>query len=690
VDRRRYLPAEKRTKIVKSICPMCLKCCGLDAHVKNGELVKVTAMKEHPFNRLCVKAGATIDWLYSKERITHPLKKAHQGWEEISWDEAFEAIAAKLEGIKKNYGAKALVVNLGNPFIGNHVPMVAKRFCSLYGTPNYTSGASVCFAAKGIGHGLSLSSRMLPLFPSFTNTRCVIVWGTNPEQCDVNQARDISLARRQGAKLVVIDPRKIPLAEEADIYAQIRPGTDGALALGLLNVIVGEELYDKEFVENWTAGFDKLREHIIRYSPEVIERITWVPAETTRQIARTYSASIPATITQGVSLDHCTSGVETSRAISILIAITGNLDARGGNTYSSPLKQASLRIKGNVSLDEAIGVRYPIFGKFTSETTSMPVPDAVVTERPYPVKALIIQGSNPVLTWPNAKKVIDAFKKLDLLVVSDLFMTETAKFADIFLPAATFFEEEMLKDYTMNGLPLIALGNKAVELQGNCLEDWKIWAELGKKMGYASYFPWQSADELFNTLLEPTGITLDQLKRKPGGIVFHELGQKDYLKRGLATLSGKVEIFSQIMADHGYNPPPTFTNPAENLISQPALEDEYPFLLISGTRVGAYTHSRFRNIKRLRKLAPEPLAEINSNRAKEMGIGNDDMVLIESPEGRIKLKAKLTQDIHTDVVSIQHGWKEANANILTSDEVRDPISAYPVLKAAVCRVAKAG
>jgi anaerobic selenocysteine-containing dehydrogenase len=684
------LSTVKNTKIVKSICSACLKCCGLNAHVENGKLVKVTGMKEHPFNRLCVKAGEAIDWLYSKERITHPLKKTHQGWEEISWGEAFEAIAAKLEYTKENYGAKALVVNLGNPFIGNHVPMVAKRFCSLYGTPNYTSGASLCFAAKGIGHGLSLSNRMLPLFPSFTGTHCVVVWGINPEQCDVNQARDISLARRQGAKLVVIDPRKIPLAKEADIYAQVRPGTDGALALGLLNVIVGEELYNKEFVEKWTVGFGRLREHVTRYSPEIVERITWVPAETTRKIARIYSTSIPATITQGVSLDHCTSGVETSRAISILIAITGNLDVRGGNTYNSPLKQASLRIKGNVSLDEAIGIQYPIFGKFTGETTSMPVPGAVVTERPYPVKALIVQGSNPVLTWPNTKKVIDAFKKLDLLVVSDLFMTETAKLADIFLPAATFFEEEMLKDYTMNGLPLIALGNKAVELQGNCLEDWKIWAELGKKMGYASYFPWQSADELFDTLLGPTSITLDQLKRKPGGIVFHELGQKDYLKQGLATPSGKVEVFSQLMADHGYNPLPIFTDPAEGLISQPALEDKYPFLLISGTRVNAYTHSRFRDIKRLRKLAPEPLAEINSGRAEEIGIGNDDMVLIESPEGSIKLKAKLTQDIHPDVVSIQHGWKEANANVLTSDEVRDPVSAYPVFKASMCRVVKSG
>lgn len=678
------------TKIVKSICPLCLKCCGVDAHVKDGELVKVTGMKEHPFNRLCVKARATSDWLYSKERITHPLKKVRQTWKEISWDEAFETIAAKLKYIKENYEAKALVVHLGNPFIGSHVPMVAKRFCSLYGTPNYTSGASHCFAAKGIGHGLSLSNRMLPLFSSYVDTRCVVVWGINPEQSDINQARDISLARRQGAKLIVIDPRRIPLAKEADIYAQIRPGTDSALALGLLNVIIGEELYNKEFVEKWTVGFDKLREHVKRYSPEVTERITWVPAETIRQLARMYANSKPATITQGVPLDHCTNGVETSRAISILITITGNLDVHGGNTYNPPLKQASLRIKGNVSVDEAIGAVYPIFGKFTGETTSMPVPDAIITEKPYPVKALIVQGGNPVLTWPNTNKVIDAFQKLDLLVVSDLFMTETAKLADIFLPAASFFEEEILKEYTTNGLPLITLGNKAIEPLGDCLEDWKVWAELGKRMGYDSYFPWQSADELFDTLLKPTGITLGQLKENPGGVVFHELGQKDYLKQGLATPSGKVEIFSQVMADYGYNPLPTFTEPLESLVGQSALANKYPSILISGPRISVYTHSRFRNIGRLRKLVPEPLVEINSDSAKEMGIGNGDTVIIESPRGNVKLRTKLTEDIHPKVVSIQHGWNEANANILTDDERRDPISAYPGFKSVICRVTKAG
>ncbi|GAG63346.1 unnamed protein product, partial [marine sediment metagenome] len=199
----------------------------------------------------------------------------------------------------------------------------------------------------------------------------------------------------------MVDPRATPLAKRADIHIQIRPGTDCALALGLLNVIIAEELYDADFVNNWTFGFDELKEQVRKYSPEVVERIAWVPAKAIRQFARMYATNKPAAITQGVSLDHCINGVQNSRAISILIAITGNLDILGGNIYNSPLRQASLRVKGRVSVDEAIGARYPIFSKFTGETTSMPVTDAIISGKPYPVKALIVQGCNPALTWPD-------------------------------------------------------------------------------------------------------------------------------------------------------------------------------------------------------------------------------------------------------------------------------------------------
>jgi anaerobic selenocysteine-containing dehydrogenase len=677
------MPGKNDTRVVKSICRICGNCCGIDAHVENGRLVKVGAMKEHPINRLCVKAQAIPDLLYSPQRITHPMRKVGGAWHEISWEEALDIITDKLVGIKGRYGAKTLVVHLGEPMVGTEVPEMAVRFCSLYGTPNYTSGASLCFAARGIGHGLSISRRMSPLSPSYENTRCVVVWGHNPKQSNVGEEANILSAQKRGAKLIVVDPRATPLAKKADLHIPVRPGTDCALALGLLNVIIAEELYDKAFVEKWTFGFDKLKEHVREYSPEVVGKITWVPADKVRHFARMYAASKPATVTQGVSLDHCINGVQNSRAISILIAITGNLDILGGNTYNSPLKQASLRIKGRVSLDEAIGVQYPIFNKFTGETTAMPVAEAIISGEPYPVKALIVQGCNPALTWPDSHKVRQAFEKLDLLVVSDLFLTETARLADIFLPATAFPERKIIKDYPSEGLVMVS--NKAVEPPSGCLEDWQLWAELGRKMGYADYFPWRNTDELFAYLLKPSGITLEQLEQNPAGILYRQLNrQRKYEPDGFDTPSGKVELFSPTMADYGYDPLPTFTQPAESS------DERYPFTLITGTRVVAFMHSQHRHIARLRKLVPQPLLEINPDPAKNLGIVDGEPVVVESPKGSITLQARITPTLHPQVLSLQHGWDEANANILTDNEPHDPISGYPAFKTVLCQVRKIG
>lgn len=667
------------TRIIKSLCHICLSCCGIDAHVEDDRLVKVTPMKEHPVNRLCVKASSIPSLLYSPQRVTHPMKKVNGTWQEVSRDEAFDFIGDKLAGIKENYGAKALVVHLGEPVIGTEVPRVAARFCSLYGTPNYTTGASLCFAAKGIGHGLSLGGHMLPLFPSYEDTRCMVVWGHNPQESRVGEAADILAARKKGASLIVVDPRVTPLAKRADIHLQVRPGTDCALALGLLNVVVAEGLYDEDFVSNWTSGFDRLKEHVGKYSPEVVEEITWVPAGVVREVARLYAASKPAAISQGVALDHCPSGVQTSRAISILIAITGNLDVSGGNIYNFPLRQTNLRVKGNVSVGDAIGAEYPLFGKFTSETTAMPVTRAILTGKPYPVKALIIQASNPALTWPNTGRVKEAFSKLDLLVVSDLFMTETARLADIFLPAVAFPEKRIVKDYVFDGLPLIALSERVVNPPAGSLEDWQLWSGLGGKMGYADYFPWQSADELLSHLLEPSGITLKQLEENPGGIMYHPPEQRrKYEEKGLDTPSGKVELFSRTMADYGYSPLPVF--------DMPETADGYPFVLVTGTRVVAFMHSQMRDVDRLRELVPYPVVEINTATAGSLGIADGGWVTVKSPLGAIRLRARVTPDIHPRVLSLQHGWDEANANILTSDEDNDPISDYPAFRTVPCQV----
>jgi len=676
-------------KTAKTICTLCPISCGLEVQVREGKITGIAEMKEHPLRRICIKARGLIDWVYAPERVTSPMRRTNGNWQQISWDEALGVVADKLSQIKEGYGAKALVVHLGYPFIASHTSRLASRFCSIYGSPNFTTGDSLCFMARAIGHGLTCNHAGLPLLPNFRSTKCMVIWGSNPPQSNIMMTAAITSARKQGAKLIVIDPRATPLAKRADIYAQIRPGTDCALALGLLNVIIAEELYDKPFVQEWTVGFEQLLEHVKDYPPEKVAAITWVPKETIEDIARSYAQNKPATIAQGVSLDHCINGVQTSRAVATLIAITGNIDIPGGNVYNQPLKQASLRVKGRVSVEDAIGADYPLFTKFTRETTAMPVPDAIISGKPYPIKALIVQGSNPILTWPNSNKVKEALSKLELLVVIDPLMTETAKLAHIFLPAATFLEGKILKDYGVPALPMIVRGEQAIAPLGGSLPDWKIWCELGRRMGYGEYFPWQDEDELFEYLLQPTGITLDQLKARPGGVFYRPRERQKYLREGFNTPSGKVEIYSKIMEDHGYPPLPTFEEPAESPLRQPDLAEKYPLIVTTGVRINAFTHSQHRNVATLRRRCPEPFVEINAKTAKSLEIVNGDMVTLETGRGSIELKASLSEDIHPMVLSIQHGWSEANANILTDDR-RDPVSGYPGLRSILCRATKAG
>jgi anaerobic selenocysteine-containing dehydrogenase len=683
---------EENSKVVKSMCGMCPTCCGIDVFVKDGKIKEVSGMKEHFLGNLCIKGKkGMIDWQYSDQRLLTPLKNTDGGWEEISWDEAFTLITDKLTDIKQRYGARSLAVHVGFPFIDTNVEKLIRRFCDVYGSPNYTSGSSFCNMARRIGTGLTFNHHGILPIANYSGARCMILWGSNPPHTlSPKVGGAIFSMKNKGSHLIVVNPRTIDLAKKADIHAQIRPGTDCALALGLLNVIVMEELYDREFVQNWTIGFDALAEHIKDYPPEKVEKMTWVPADMIRNIARIYANSKPATIHEGISLDHCTNGIQAIRAVSLLIAITGNFDVHGGDRYTLPLQWSDLRLREKVADELPIDQgKYPLFNKFVhDEVHTLPVLDGILHEEPYPIKALIFEASNPAITWPNANKVKKAFEKLDFMVVIDLFMTETAKYADIVLPATTFLERDDLHMYL--GIPVVQLRRQAVEPPESCMDDWRIWAEMGKRMGYEEYFPWNSSDELFESILEPTNVTLRDLKEKSNGLFYSPKSEpKRYLKEGFNTPSGKAELYSDMMAKHGYDPLPSYKEPAESPISRPDIASHYPLILITGPRHAAFTHSQFRNVASLRKYLPEPLVEINPHTAWDLGIADGDKVALQSPRGSIKLKARLTEEIHHQVVSVLHGWGgEANANLLTDDEERDPISGYPGFRSLLCKVAK--
>jgi len=681
-------------RITKAVCNLCSNHCGINVHVENGKIVKVDGMQEHPFHNLCVRAYALPEAVHSSDRLTTPLKKVAGDFKEVSWDEAFTFIVDKLLNIRQKYGAKAVVPWLGvATVVSPAIKAITRRFADLYGTPNYASGTTYCFLARVVGSFLTCGTYPNPDLVS-GETKCIVVWGKNPPNTFASEKDGISTMLGRGAKLIVIDPRRTPLAKKADIYAQIRPGSDCALALGLLNVIIAENLYDKGFVKRWTVGFDKLVNYVKEFSPETVEQITSISADMVKDIARTYAITKPACMDLGISLEHSSNGIQSIRALQILTAITGNMDIAGGNLVLPGVGYQNLRVPQETEDNQDFGSEaFPLFAQIVHEPSSSSLTEAIINDKPYPIKALLVSGANPLVQWPNSSKVKEAFEKLDLLVVMDTFMTDTGEMADVVLPAGTFLETDELRDIYWNheGTPLLAKSNKAIEPIGNAWEDWKIWAELGRRMGYADYFPWKDSNELIAELLKPTNITLERLEQNPGGVYYAERDFQKYLRTGFDTPSGKVEIYSEAMAQHGYDPIPTFHEPVESPISRPDLAEKYPLILMVGPRVLSYTHSQHRNIPSLRRLYPEPLVEINYKTALSLGIANGETVKIENLRGSMIAKAQLTEDIHPRVVSICDGWSNkigANGNCLTDDKAVDPVSGFPEFRSTLCRVTK--
>jgi len=675
---------------VETVCRLCFAKCGMDLYLEEGKVIGVKGSSNNPRNQgyLCSKGKAVTELLYAPDRLRYPMEKKSNTWKRISWDKALDTIAKRLKEIKEKYGAEAVVIHMGQAGVAQDIGGYIQRFCNVFGTPNFSSAGSQCHVAKVIGNALTYGC--LPT-PDHRNTNCIIIWGSNPAFSSPLAMKSILKAKEKGAKLIVIDPRVTPLARKADMHMQIRLGTDGALALGMLNVIISENLYEQEFVKDWTVGFDKLIELAKEYSLEKVAEITWIPASAIRKTARLYGTTKPACIMLGNALEHHTNAVQGIRAISILQAVTGNLDVPGGALFNqgAPLANISLSREHHSKVKPVGVVEHPLFDEFVCQAQANLLSETILSSKPYPVKGMIVTGANPILTWPNAEKTKKALKSLEFLVVMDLFMTETAKLADMVLPAATFLERTEFCDYGRFGtVPCAGLISRAISQQEECWSDWKFWSELARKMDYGEFFPWNNIKEAVDFRLKPLGITVKQLKKEPSGVVYGRKEYRKYEKEGFKTSSGKVEIYSEKLKKLGYDPLPVYNEPDESPASKPDLAKEYPLILTTGARVLEYVHSRFRSIPSLRQRVPEPWVEVHPETAEELSIENGEEVIVESLRGSIEIKAKVTEGIDPRVVHIPHGWDEANANILTDDEARDPISGFPPLRSLLCRVRK--
>jgi len=540
--------------------------------------------------------------------------------------------------------------------------------------------------------------------PDYKNSKCIIIWGRNDRDCKPPLYEEIVYAKEKGAKIIVIDPVQTKLALLADIWLQIKPGYDGILAMSMIHVIISEKLYNQDFVRDWTIGFDKLKVTASHYIPEKIAKTMWLYPEKIRESSRLYAKTKPACIGDGNGIDMHLNVSQISRAISILRALTGNLDKKGGDLIPQPIpfKDIQLREYSPKNI-KPITSEYPLFNQYDKNLgihTMGTLTDTMLREKPYPIKGLIIQGANPAVTMANSKRFLKALAKLELTVVIDLFMTQTAKLADIVLPTTTSFEQTRLNLGSMYSNKVV-LQDKTIKWFENCWPDWKIIFELAKKLGYEKEFPWNSVEEAIDEQLSPAAIATEMLRQNPDGILFQKTRYEKYIKQGFNTPTGKVELYSAKLKKYGYSPLPDFQEAWKN---QPSFYQEkihFPLIGISGKRSNNYVHSQFRNIPFLLKREPEPFVDIHPKDAKKRNISDNDKVKIESPNGKIIMKARISNIVHSGSVRIAWGWGEFNSdynlnklnsdynlNKLTDDEQKDSITSTTSNRTFMCNVVK--
>jgi anaerobic selenocysteine-containing dehydrogenase len=463
----------------------------------------------------------------------------------------------------------------------------------------------------------------------------------------------------------------------------------------MMNVIIDESLVDREFIDQYTTGFVELAEHVKTYTPEKTSRICGVPVEQIYQISRMFAKAGSACIEQGINtLDQHINGFQTSRCLAILQAITGNFNKPGAWCINPFARLTDLRLPVE---GEPIGAsEHPIFRSFWGRTSpygqQMLLPDVLLSGKPYPIKAMLVSGGNPAAAWPDSAKIKEALDQLDLLVVMDLFMTDTAKQAHVVLPVCSSLETVGIAyNYGLTmGIPFMMLSRKVIDPVGESKPDWWIYSRLGEKMGYGQYFPWQSDREVVSHMLEPSGVTLEQLESDDQvGVMF---GRRSYEPpKKIKTPSQKIELYSQSLAEMGQDPLPRHIEPSQSPVRVPELRKKYPYILVTGARIPEYTHWQMKNIPQLRKLAPDPMAWINPRTARESGVSDGEMIEVKTRRGSVKVRASVTEDMMPDVVSLSHGWEgEVNSNLLVETDPRDPVTGYSEFRNVACSIGKTG
>ena len=729
------------SEIKKVACHFCHMNCGMLAHVEDGVVTKVVGDPEHPFNQgaQCARGASVLDHLNHPNRINYPLKRVGARgsgeFERVSWEEALDDIAGRMTDLKTKHGAETISTIGGTNRTDD---FARRRFFNILGSPNVIHTAPDCWIPNFLTETASFGWGAFDA-EAGGGSRCIVVWGHNPGASYLPEMRTMLEARENfGAKIIVIDPRYSETAAKADLWLPIKPGSDNALALAWLNVITQEGLWDWDFVEEWTVGFDELVERVEEYTPEWAAEKTGISAELIAEAARIYAMAKPACIAWGVATDQLGKGSTAgAQARACLRAICGNVDVPGGDVMPGPhptfITDWELELNELLSEDQRakqIGSdrfklnSWPgyqllsdsllkVWGKtipaewFCEANPSM-LYRAMISGEPYPVKAAIVLADNPLISYGNSKLVYEALKSLDLLVTMEYWMTPAALLADYVLPAASWIERPLLT--TTYGVSdwLIASARGCQPLFER-KTDTDFWMELGRKMGQAEYWPWETDEDVFYDRFQNMDHGMDNYDDfvEYVRMDFAPRDYQKYLTKGFATPSGKAELKNSTLEALGYDPLPHYVAPPFSAEAKPELAKSYPVTLIGGGGYMPYFHSEHREITRLRLLSPDPRVAINPSLANKHGIAEGDWVWIETPIGKIKQRAVLTTGIAPDTIQAERGWWfpeketkdpvlmgvfESNVNVVLDDDpdTLDEACGSWCTRGVMCRIAKVG
>jgi anaerobic selenocysteine-containing dehydrogenase len=794
------MAGEQGSRQVPTFCALCVARCGAKATITDGAFAALNPDPSHPTGQaLCVKGKAGPVLVNHPERLLHPLRRTRPkgavdpGWQRITWDEALDTVSARLLALAREDGPESVVFSNASPStsaISDVVDWVT-RLRRAFGSPNHCTYLELCawgrMLAPMFTFGAAVPGEYLP---DLEHAGCILYWGYNPSVARLTHATGTVAALARGARLVVVDPRRVGLAAKADHWLPVRPGTDAALALSLAHVMIERGWFDADFVRRWTnaplllrrdtgrlvrahevtpdgnpahyvvwddvagepvaydpatgrhqvgeerlalAGertmatqsgvvvcrpvFDAVVEACRQMTPTVAEELTGVPAAEIERTARTLWEARPVAFYTWSGLEQHSGTTQIVRAIGQLYALTGSLDTPGGNVLfpSVPTNRVDgLELLAPSQRARTIGLaKRPLGGARFEYVTGEDLFTAALDGDPYRVRGLVNFGANLVMAHADSARGRDALAALDFFVHADMFLNPTAELADIVLPVASAFETEGLRiGFEINeaAQSLVQLRSPLVAPRGESRSDLQIIFALATRLGLAEHFWHGDVDAAWRHQLAPSGVTLEQLRAEPAGIRvplstrYRKYADPDGdAPHGFRTPSRKVELYSEVLADHGYPPLPEFEEPPTSPRSRPDLARRYPLILTCAKSL-RFCESQHRNVASLRRAAPDPQIELHPDTALARGIAAGHWVRIDTPHGSVRARARLNGGLDPGVVCGQHGWWQActelglpgyppygpdsaNLNLVLRQGPSDPVGGNSPLRSSVCEVA---